>query len=185
MSGERGVLYVATCATAAAPGIGTLIDLAQLSGWDCCLLATPNAVNFLNLPELERQTGHPVRHEYRRPDEVSPFPAADGVVVAGASFNTVNKLAAGIADTLVLSTVTEAMGAGLPVVVAPFCNEALAKHVAWRRSIDTLREMGVAVLVGPGLYEPHTAVDSTEALRNYPWRTTLITVEEMTEARRR
>ncbi len=44
MSGERGVLYIATCATPAAAHIGRLIDLAQQAGWTTCLLVTPNAL---------------------------------------------------------------------------------------------------------------------------------------------
>jgi phosphopantothenoylcysteine synthetase/decarboxylase len=178
MSNARGTLYIATCATPAAAEIGTLIDLAQQAGWRICLLVTPNALNFIDQQALEAQTGYPVRCDYRRPAESSPFPRADGIIVAGASFNTLNKWANGIADTLVLSTVTEAVGMGVPVVVLPFFNEALAKHPAWRRSIDTLREIGVTVLVSPGIYEPHPAGEGSEILKTYPWRLALEAIEE-------
>lgn len=173
MSGKRGVLYIATCATPAAAEIGVLVELAQRAGWVTCVLVTPNALNFVDVPTLEKQTGYPVRCHYRRPDESSPFPKADGIILAGASFNTMNKWANGITDTLVLSTVAEAVGLGIPVVALPFFNEALAKHPAWRRSIETLREMGVTVLMSSGIYEPHAPGAGDEVLRTYPWRSTL------------
>jgi phosphopantothenoylcysteine synthetase/decarboxylase len=174
----RGVLYIATCGTPAAAEIGTLIALAQRAGWTTCLLATPNALPFIDQVALEKQTGYPVRHSYRRPDETSPFPKADGVIVAGASFNTVNKWASGIADTLVLSTVIEAVGMGLPVVMLPLLNEALATHPAWHRSIDALRQMGVTVLVAPDIYEPYTAEAASDVPTNYPWGAALEAVEK-------
>jgi phosphopantothenoylcysteine synthetase/decarboxylase len=178
MSSTRGVLYIATCATPAASHIGKLIDLAQQSGWTTCLLVTPNALNFVDAPALEKQTGYPVRCHYRRPDETSPFPKADAMILAGASFNTMNKWALGIADTLVLSTVIEVVGMGMPVVALPFFNDALATHIAWRRSIDTLRQMGVTVLVSPESYEPHPASQSSEILGNYPWHLALAAAEK-------
>jgi phosphopantothenoylcysteine synthetase/decarboxylase len=178
MSRTRGVLYIATCGTPAAAEIDKLVALAQRSGWQTCLLVTPNALPFINVSALTQQTGYPVRHSYRRPDEASPFPKADGVIVAGASFNTMNKWALGIADTLVLSTVIEAVGLGLPVVALPFFNEALATHLAWRRSIAALRQMGVIVLVSPEIYEPHAAGAAGDVLTSYPWHLALEAVGE-------
>ena len=54
---------------------------------------------FVDAEELERLTGDRVRSAYRMPDEPKGLPAADAVVVAPATFNTVNKWAGGMADT--------------------------------------------------------------------------------------
>ncbi|OLE23071.1 MAG: flavoprotein [Actinobacteria bacterium 13_1_20CM_3_71_11] len=178
MSDKRRVLYIATCATPAATQIGTLIELAQQAGWTTCVLVTPNALNFVDVPALEAQTGYPVRCHYRRPDEVSPFPKADGIILAGASFNTLNKWAFGITDTLVLSTVAEAVGLGTPVVLMPFFNNALGVHPAWRQSVETLRGIGVTVLVSPDIYEPHAPGAGDEILKQYPWRLALKAIAE-------
>ncbi len=177
MSDKRGVLYIATCATPAAAHIGAFIELAQQAGWTTCALVTPNALNFVDVPALERQTGYPVRCHYRRPDESSPFPKADGIVLAGASFNTLNKWAHGITDTLVLSTVAEAVGLDIPVVLLPFFNDALGRHPAWRQSIETLRQIGVTVLVSPEVYEPHAPGAANEILKKFPWRLALEAIE--------
>jgi flavoprotein len=48
------------------------------------------------------------------PDEPNELPAADAVIVAPATFNTVNKWATGIADTFVVGLLCELMGFGIP-----------------------------------------------------------------------
>lgn len=77
------------------------------------------------------------------PGEARPFPAPDAVAVAPATFNTVNKWAAGISDTLALGTLCEAYGLGVPIAVLPCVSDALAAHPAYRASLDRLRGMGV------------------------------------------
>jgi phosphopantothenoylcysteine synthetase/decarboxylase len=63
--------------------------------------------------------------------------------VAPATFNTVNKWAAGISDTLALGTLCEAYGLGVPIAVLPCVSEALAAHPAYRASLERLNGMGV------------------------------------------
>lgn len=61
-------------------------------------LATPAAVEYLlDVPALTALTGHPVRTTYRTSEDES-LPRADAVVVAPATYNAINKWAAGIAD---------------------------------------------------------------------------------------
>jgi phosphopantothenoylcysteine synthetase/decarboxylase len=70
-------------------------------------------------------------------------------VVAPATFNTLNKIAHGIADTLAHSLIAEAIGANWPVIVAPSMNQALANHPQVAQSLKNLERWGVKVL------EPH------------------------------
>jgi Flavoprotein len=76
-------------------------------------------------------------------------------VAAPATFNTINKWAAGISDTLALGLVTEAIGKRLPVVAVPFINAAQAEHPAFQASVDRLRAAGVQLLYGPDVLELH------------------------------
>ena len=149
MSGGRGprVLYVIVCAAGPASGVGELIGAAMGEGWEVCVLATPAAVAFLDVAAVETQTGWPVFSEYRRPGEAKRQPPADAVVVAPATYNTINKWAAGIVDNYALGSFAEATGLGLPVVVLASVGEALAGNRVFRRSLDTLREAGVQVQV--------------------------------------
>ncbi|WP_368656241.1 hypothetical protein [Streptomyces viridosporus] len=66
-------------------------------------------------------------------------------------FNTINKWAAGVSDTLALGILCEAYGMGVPTAVLPYLNAAQAAHPAYARSLEVLREMNVMI----GTYEPH------------------------------
>lgn len=173
MTGEKTtpdrVLYIVTCATPAAREVGKLVALAQEDGWTVCVIATPSALRFIDKEKLEQQTGYPVRSEYKQPGTPDILPAATAIVVGGASFNTVNKWAAGIADTLALGLLTEAIGLGLPVVALPFLNAAQAAHPAFYRSVKGLRAAGVTVLVNEQGYEPHQPHQGSKHLDVYPW----------------
>ncbi|MFE1440397.1 flavoprotein [Streptomyces sp. NPDC058739] len=152
-------LYVVVCAAGVASGVGELVAAARHKGWQVGVLATPVAMNgFFDTAALETLTGRPIRSAWRTPGEPRPFPAPDAVVVAPATFNTVNKWAAGISDTLVLGTLNEACGLGVPIAVLPCVADALAAHPAYRESLTRLRGMGVRFgesrsgesAVGPG-----------------------------------
>jgi phosphopantothenoylcysteine synthetase/decarboxylase len=107
------------------------------------LIATPTALTWLDAAALATLTGHPVRSMPRHPDEPNPLRAADAVVAAPATFNTINKWAAGINDTLALAILNEALGLGLPIVASPYAKPPLAAHPAFARSLDVLRRCGV------------------------------------------
>ncbi|MER5583015.1 flavoprotein [Streptomyces asoensis] len=137
-------LYVVVCAAGVAADVGRLITAAQERRWRVGVIATPHAMNgFFDTAAVEERTGRPIRSAWRRPDDPRPFPAPDAVVVAPATFNTINKWAAGIADTLALGTLCEAGGLGVPVGVLPCVNETLAGHPAYRDSLIRLRGTGV------------------------------------------
>jgi phosphopantothenoylcysteine synthetase/decarboxylase len=134
-------------------------------------------LRFIDQPALETQTGAPVRSEYKRPGAPDVLPPADAIVVGGASFNTINKWAAGISDTLALGLLTEGIGLGLPMAALPFLNAAQAAHPAFGRSVKELREAGVKILLGPEGYEPHVPHQGSKYLYRYPWHVALAAVE--------
>ncbi|MGW6912387.1 flavoprotein [Kitasatospora sp. NPDC054939] len=138
-------LYVVVCASGAAPGVGTLISAALEEGWEVGVVATPLALGFVDEAGLAALTGYPVRSAWRRPGDPRPLPPADAIAVAPATFNTVNKWAAGISDTLALGILCEAYGQGIPTAVHPCLSAAQAAHPAYRESLARLRAMGVLV----------------------------------------
>jgi phosphopantothenoylcysteine synthetase/decarboxylase len=106
---------------------------------------TAGAHNIISPYNLADQQGHTLVEGYFDPvlmDQRDP----GLTLVAPATFNTVNKISQGIADTLPHSLVAEAIGAGWPVIVVPALNAALANHPQFRQSIETLRAWGVTVL---------------------------------------
>ncbi|MFF8291482.1 flavoprotein [Streptomyces sp. NPDC016309] len=136
-------LYVVVCAAGVAADVGKLITAAQERRWDVGVVATPLALGFIDTDAVEAQTGYPIRSAWRRPGDPRPLPDPDAVVVAPATFNTLNKWAAGISDTLALGILCEAYGMGVPIAALPCLSTAQAAHPAYRRSLETLRGMGV------------------------------------------
>ncbi|MFF4750897.1 flavoprotein [Streptomyces sp. NPDC002514] len=143
---EKPFLQLVVCAAGVAAGVGKLIIAAQERNWEVGVTATPVALGgFFDVGAVEAQTGRPVRSAWRTPADPRPFPAPAAVVAAPATFNTLNKWAAGIADTLALGTLCEAYGLGVPIAVLPCVGDALAAHPAYRASLVRLRAMGVRV----------------------------------------
>ena len=68
------------------------------------------------------------------------------VLFAPCSFNSLNKLAHGIADNLALSVVAEAIGRRTPVIVAPSLNQPLLDHPQAQASLRTLPTWGVTLV---------------------------------------
>lgn len=133
------------------------------------MIATPSATKFMDRPYLAKLTGHVVRSEYKQPDEPDILPMADAVAVIPATFNTVNKVAHGISDTLALGILHEAIGQALPMIVVPTPNAALGKHPVFVASVATLRSWGVEVLFDPEtrpLPPPRSGLTATDY---FPW----------------
>jgi phosphopantothenoylcysteine synthetase/decarboxylase len=173
----RPVLYTIVCAAGPAARIERLVEQAHSRGWDVCVIPTPAAVDFINIPALEKLTGHPVRSRYRRPGEADSLPRADAIIVAPATYNTINKWAHGTADNYPLGLLAELAPLGVPIAVLPFVNSALAANSVFSRSIAELRTNGVRVLYGPGQFEPHPPGTGNERLATYPWHLALDAIE--------
>jgi phosphopantothenoylcysteine synthetase/decarboxylase len=87
-----------------------------------------------------------VRVEPRKPQEPDPLPPADAVIAAPLTFNSLNKWATGISDTLALGLLNEALGLDIPITTVPCVKEALQRHPAYLGNTQLLTSAGVAVL---------------------------------------
>lgn len=174
---SRGVLYVIVCAAGPAADAGKLVTAAQERGWDPWIVPTPSAVDFIDVPALEETTGHPVRARYRRPGEDGKLPPADAVIVAPATYNTINKWAAGISDTFALGLLAELTPSGIPIAVLPFVNASLAANRLFIRSVGELREAAVKVLLGDDGFVPHPAGQGGGRIASFPWELALDAIE--------
>ncbi|MDL4819302.1 flavoprotein [Actinomadura opuntiae] len=179
---RRRVLYIIVCAAGPASDVGKLVTLARQRGWDVQIIATPSALDFIDAEALETQTGRPVRSQYRKPGEPRS-PKADAIIVAPATYNTINKWAAGISDTYALGILAEAPGLGIPVVVLPFVNTALAGRTAFRRSVEDLRAEGIHILLAPGQFEPHPPGAGGKMASIFPWDLALFEVHKVIPGR--
>jgi phosphopantothenoylcysteine synthetase/decarboxylase len=169
------VLYVIVCGAGPAPEVGRLVDQAQERGWQVHVVATPAALPFIDGPALEAQTGNPVRSQYRMPGDTAQrsSPSADAIIVAPATYNTINKWALGVSDTYALGVLAESIGLGIPVVVLPFVNTALASRRPFRRAVEALRDEGVRIILGADENEPHPPGTGGTRIPAFPWKTAL------------
>ena len=166
------VLYLIACGSRPAAQLPDYVTFAQAQGWDVCVIATPDGTKFLDAGRLAELTGHPVRSQYKKPEEPDVLPPADAFMIAPATFNTMNKLAQGISDTLALGLLNEGIGNRAPMAAAPWPNMALLHHPAFQRSIGTLTEWGVRIILDPeqpagvGVFPWDKVRDMLKQLRN-------------------
>jgi phosphopantothenoylcysteine decarboxylase len=85
--GQRRVLYAVVCAAPPASEVHELVKLAQAASWEVCVIATPEAMHWIDPPMLAELTGYDVRSEYRAAGEAKSLPEADAIAVAPATFN--------------------------------------------------------------------------------------------------
>ena len=165
---RRRVLYLIVCAAPPASEAHELVKLAQAAGWEVCVIATPEAMHWIDPSMLAELTGHEVRSEYRLAGEAKSLPEADAIAVAPATFNTVNKFRAGIADNMAVGVLCECLRAGVPIVLAPNVKAVLAEHPAFPASLRELASWGVHVL---------DQAPQPRGVRMAPWEAVLEAVE--------
>jgi len=126
-----------------------LCRLLRERGADVQVIMTPSATRFIGPDTFAALTGRDVHSDvFERTETVLHVRLAreaDAAVVAPATANVLAKLANGIADDLVTSTLLEFTG---PLVVAPAMHSGMVEAAPTRRNLAALREAGVAV-VGP------------------------------------
>ncbi|MFD1587205.1 bifunctional phosphopantothenoylcysteine decarboxylase/phosphopantothenate--cysteine ligase CoaBC [Halorientalis brevis] len=88
---------------------------------------------------------------------------ADVLLVAPATANTVGKIAAAVDDTPVTTCATTALGAGLPVVVAPAMHEPMYDHPGVLEAIETVESWGVE-FVDPRIEEEKAKIATEDAI---------------------
>ena len=161
---RRPVLYLVASGASPARELPELIAYLA-DDWDICVITTPEGSRFLDVDGIAAATGHPVRTSFKDPDAPDVLPPASAFAAVPATFNTINKWAAGISDTLALALLNEAVGLGRPIVTVPWPNAALARHPAFARSISTLRACGINVILD---LENLPADDDPRQVR-FPW----------------
>src|SRR5207253_8806934 len=108
-------------------------------------IPTPNASRVIAPRDLADVEGVQVVQSYFDL-AIRPRPPRGVVLFAPCNFNSLNKLAHGIADSLALSVVAEAIGRGTPVIVGPSLNAPLLIHPVAQASLKTLPDWGVIIV---------------------------------------
>ena len=116
------------------------------------VIMTRNATEFVSPLTFQTLSANPVvtdtfqAPEYWNVEHVALAKLADVFVIAPATANIMAKMAAGIADDMLSTTV---LATKAPVLLAPAMNTGMWTAPATRRNQETLRDRGVQ-FVGPG-----------------------------------
>jgi phosphopantothenoylcysteine synthetase/decarboxylase len=145
--GERfQVAYLVLSGTSTAARCPEILrELVGLGFSTVIAIPTPNASRVVAPRELADVEGVRVVQSYFDL-AIRPRPPRGVVLFAPCSFNSLNKLAHGIADSLALSVVAEAIGRGTPVIVGPSLNAPLLNHPVAQASLKKLPEWGVTIV---------------------------------------
>lgn len=154
LSGKTIVVGV-TGSIAAVRMVDLIRDLIR-RGAEVHAVASAASQQILHPYALQYATGHSVITEITGQVEHVQFCGvggkADLLLIAPATANTIGKMACGIDDTPVTTFATTALGSEKPVAVVPAMHEAMYRHPAVLRNLETLRAMGV-ILIDPRLEE--------------------------------
>ena len=105
---------------------------------------TPNAMRLISPRDLARIPNNHMVESYFD-ERILPRPEPGPVIFAPCNFNSLNKLAHGIADNLALSITAEMIGHQQKVIVAVSVNKPLWAHPQAKASVSMLRSWGVDV----------------------------------------
>lgn len=125
------------------------------------------AAELVAQPALEWATGHPVLTRFTGRAEHIELCGHGGVcsllLIAPATANTVGKIALGLDDTPVTTLATTALGAGLPVLVAPGMHEPMLDSPFVQENLGRLERAGVR-LIQPHVTEGKAKMASGEVI---------------------
>ncbi|ATW89886.1 phosphopantothenoylcysteine decarboxylase/phosphopantothenate--cysteine ligase [Halohasta litchfieldiae] len=146
----------------------TTVELAhelRRQGASVRAVMSPSASGIIHPWAVEFATKHDVVTEITGQVEHVDLCGRDGwadvFLIAPATANTVGKIAGAVDDTPVTTTATTALGAGVPVVIAPAMHEPMYDHPGVLDSIARVEEWGVD-FVDPRIEEGKAKI-ATEA----------------------
>ncbi|HDR4895281.1 TPA: class II aldolase/adducin family protein [Bacillus cereus] len=122
------------------------IEKFRVLGAEVYVILTEEAKQFVSLPLLKRISNHSIRDSFKKDSSEPSLPLEDLIVVAPATYNTVNKIANGVADNLATSLVATAIGRGTPIYIAPNMNVNLWSSPITQNNIEKLKKFGVNIV---------------------------------------
>lgn len=146
----KTVIMGITGSIAAVECFGTIRELIR-HGADVYPVLTPEALKLVTPDALEFASGHrPVTDLTGRTEHITMMAArsADLLLIYPATANTVSKIANGIDDTPVTSMATVAVGAGIPIAIAPAMHDSMYRNPAVAENIERLKSWGIS-FIGP------------------------------------
>lgn len=121
-----------------------LIETIVARGFEVFSVLTPNVALVTDPVALMDVPGNRWISDYGQPP-LDRFPFGT-MLVAPCTFNTLNKLAVGIADNLVTAMLGDALGAGCRIVIAPGMNRGQWANPVVGETVERLRGWGCEII---------------------------------------
>ncbi len=119
-------------------------------GADVYAVLTRSATEILHPNALQYATGHPVVTQITGSMEYLEMCGRDGkadlLLIAPCTSNTISKIAQGIDDTTVTTYAANALGSGIPIIVAPAAHESMMDNPAVVANARRLQELRIELL---------------------------------------
>ena len=119
-------------------------------GADVHAVLSRSAGDIIHPNALQYATGHPVVTAITGSMEYLEMCGRNGkadlLLIAPCTSNTIGKIATGIDDTTVTTYAANALGSGIPILVAPAAHETMLDNPAVASNLRRLRELGVEVI---------------------------------------
>ncbi|MBP1467144.1 bifunctional phosphopantothenoylcysteine decarboxylase/phosphopantothenate--cysteine ligase CoaBC [Candidatus Chloroploca sp. M-50] len=142
-------IILGVCGSIAAYKVVQLARDLTLAGAHVHVIMTPAAQRFVGTATFQALTGHPVLTDmWALPEDgvighIALGAQADLVVIAPATAHTIARLAVGLSDDLLTTTV---LATSAPILLAPAMNPLMLANPATQANLATLRARGVLVI---------------------------------------
>jgi len=145
------------------------IDLIRIMirhGAEVSVVISKAVEKFMNKEYFLWASGNPVISELSGDLEhvrLANYETSDVIIVYPCTANTIGKFANGIDDTPVTSVLSIALGAGVPIIIAPAMHDAMYRNMIIKQNIQYLKDIGV-VFMSPILEEDKAKVATVESV---------------------
>lgn len=146
---EKGHILIGITGGIAAYKTLSLIRLFVKAGYEVRVVATEHALEFVTPLTIETLSNHRLYSdlfstvEERHTQHISLYQWADAAIVAPATANCIGKLASGIADDLLSTTL---LAFRKPLFMAPSMNENMYLHFSTQKNMSYLKANGVHLI---------------------------------------
>ncbi len=162
--GKRVVICV-TASVACYKAID-LIRIMMRHGAEVFVVISKAVEKFINKEYFLWASGNPVISELSGNLEhvrVANYKTSDLIIVYPCTANTIGKFANGIDDTPVTSVLSIALGARVPIIIAPAMHHAMYQNIIIKQNIQFLENIGI-MFVNPILEEDKAKVATVESV---------------------
>ncbi len=162
--GKRVVICV-TASVACYKAID-LIRKMMRHGAEVFVVSSKAVEKFINREYFLWASGNPVITELSGDLEhvrIANYETSDLIIVYPGTANTIGKFANGIDDTPVTSVLSIALGAGVPIMIAPAMHDAMYQNMIIKQNIQYLENIGI-VFMNPILEEDKAKVATVESV---------------------